>query len=168
MFLLCTLVIIFQQGKLTVFEKTLRTCLENPFFFPLTNLFYNQSTTLNNQLTFISKQLVQEVNCTHYIYRHRDFCAMLLRLQLHGKSKKLIIKAISEKLDFQILMVQQNVTFSWSLFYLLFKLPTWALSWLHQFVSFKIQSRSFHHQIFLQRFHTSLAVWESVKTSVIT
>ena len=102
MFLLCTLVIIFQLGKLTVFAKTLRTCLENPFFFPLTNLFYNQSTTLNNQLTFISKQLVQEVNCTHYIYRHRDFCAMLLRLQLHGKSKKLMIKAVSEKLDFQI------------------------------------------------------------------
>ena len=38
MFLLCTLVIIFQLGKLTVFAKTLRTCLENPFFFPLTNL----------------------------------------------------------------------------------------------------------------------------------
>ena len=102
MFLLCTLVIIFQLGKLTVFAKTLRTCLENPFFFPLTNLFYNQSTTLNNQLTFISKQLVQEVNCTYYIYRHRDFCAMLLRLQLHGKSKKLMIKAVFEKLDFQI------------------------------------------------------------------
>ena len=102
MFLLCTLVIIFQLGKLTVFAKTLRTCLENPFFFPLTNLFYNQSTTLNNQLTFISKQLVQEVNCTYYIYRHRDFCAMLLRLQLHGKSKKFMIKAVFEKLDFQI------------------------------------------------------------------
>ena len=50
----------------------------------------------------------------------------------------------------------------------LFKLPTWALSWLYQFSSFKIQSHSFHHQVFLQRFHTSLAVRESVKTLSVT
>ena len=46
-------------------------------------LFYNQNTTLNNLLPFILKQFVQEVSRSHYIYRHRDSCGMLLRLQPH-------------------------------------------------------------------------------------
>ena len=65
-------------------------------------LFYNQNTTLNNLLSFILKQFVQEVSRSHYIYRHRDSCGMLLRLQPHGKSKKLMIKAVSLKHDFHI------------------------------------------------------------------
>ena len=88
-------------GLLPGFAKMLCTCLENPLFFPrMMILFYNKSTTLNNFLSFISVQFVQEVNRTHYIYRHRDSCAMLLRLQLHGKSKNLMIKAVSIRLDF--------------------------------------------------------------------
>ena len=87
-FLLCILVVI------------LCTCLENPVFFLRMRLFYNQSTILNNLLSFISVQFVQEVNHTYYIYWHRDPCAMLLRIELHGKSKKLMIKAVSIKLDF--------------------------------------------------------------------
>ena len=51
---------------------------------------------------FILKQFVQEVSRSHYIYRHRDSCGMLLRLQPHGKSKKLMIKAVSLKHDFHI------------------------------------------------------------------
>ena len=89
-------------GQLPVFAKVLRTCLENPVFFPKMNLFYNQNTTLNNLLSFILKQFVQEVSRSHYIYRHRDSCGMLLRLQPHGKSKKLMIKAVSLKHDFHI------------------------------------------------------------------
>ena len=89
-------------GLLPGFAKMLRTCLENPVFFPKMNLFYNQNTTLNNLLSFILKQFVQEVSRSHYIYRHRDSCGMLLRLQPHGKSKKLMIKAVSLKHDFHI------------------------------------------------------------------
>ena len=87
-------------GLLPGFAKMLCKCLENPLFFPGMILYYNKSTTLNNFLSFISVQFVQEVNRTHYIYRHRDSCAMLLRLQLHGKSKNLMIKALSIRLDF--------------------------------------------------------------------
>ena len=82
------------------FEKMLCTCLENPVFFPRMRSFYNQSTTWNNLLSFISVQFVQEVNRTYYIYWHRDSCAMFLRIEIHGKSKKLMIKAVSIKLDF--------------------------------------------------------------------
>ena len=87
-------------GLLPGLAKMLCTYLENPLFFPGMILYYNKSTTLNNFLSFISVQFVQEVNRTHYIYRHRDSCAMLLRLQLHGKSKNLMIKAVSIRLDF--------------------------------------------------------------------
>ena len=86
-------------GLLPGFAKMLCTCLENPLFFLRMILFYDKSTTLNNFLSFISVQFVQEVNRTHYIYRHRDSCGMLLRLQLHGKSKKLVIEVVSIKLD---------------------------------------------------------------------
>ena len=87
-------------GLLPGFAKMLFTCLENPLFFPRMILFYNKNTTLNNLLSFILKQFVQEVSRTHYIYRHRDSCAILLRLQPHGKSKNLMIKAVSIRLDF--------------------------------------------------------------------
>ena len=89
-------------GLLPGFAKMLCTCLENPLFFPRMTLFYNKSTTLKNFLSFILKQFVQEVSRSHYIYRHRDSCGMLLRLQPHGKSKKLMIKAVSLKHDFHI------------------------------------------------------------------
>ena len=79
-------------GQPRVFAKMLCTCLENPFFLLELNFFCNQSTTLNSPLSFISKQFVQEVNHTHFIYRHGDSCG-ILRLQLHGKSKKIMIKS---------------------------------------------------------------------------
>ena len=52
------------------------------------NFFYSQSATFKNLLSSISKQFVQEVNCTHYIYGHCDSCGMLLILQLHGKKQE--------------------------------------------------------------------------------
>ena len=140
----------------------LRTCLENPVFFPKMNLFYNQNTTLNNLLSFILKQFVEEVSRSHYIYRHRDSCGMLLRLQPHGKSKKLMIKAVSLKHDFHIF----NGTVKCTIYYhRYFSLQTTDMSSfiIASICFFKIQSHSFHHQIFLQRFHTSLAVRENVK-----
>ena len=101
-FLLFTLVIIVQRGNFQFSQKCFVHVLKNPVFVPKMNLFYNQNTTLNNLLSFILKQFVEEVSRSHYIYRHRDSCGMLLRLQPHGKSKKLMIKAVSLKHDFHI------------------------------------------------------------------
>ena len=146
------------------------TSLDNPFSFPRMNFSLLSEYHLEQSLISCFKTICARSK-PHPLYLPASW---LLWDVVNGtpsrKKQEALIKAVSIKLEFlNFFFVTVICTlFGDQYFYLLFKLPKLALSWLHQFAFSKIQSHSFHHQIFLQRFHTSLAAWESVKTSVIT